>query len=158
MKCSEIRKKLSAFLDGEVSEEEKYLISEHLKLCDLCRKEFEALTQVSEILEVIDEVQVSPFFIIRLKQRIIEQKSRSRARFPFVEWIRKVAVPVTATALIMLSFLIGSHLGKAMYQEQAETTYGLEDEVVYTLGVSSVGEFPEGSLGWAYNNVLIGGE
>lgn len=158
MTCSEIKRKLSAFLDGEVTEKEKQIISEHVNTCDLCRKEFEALSHMSEVLEVMDEVQVSPFFVTRLKQKIVDQKVKSNVRFPFVEWIRKAAVPVTATALIILSFLVGSNLGRTMYQEQAETTYGVEDEVAYTLGVSSLDEFPDGSLGWAYNNLLIGGE
>jgi predicted anti-sigma-YlaC factor YlaD len=158
MTCSEVKRKLSAFSDGEVSKEEKQLIVEHLRLCELCRKEFESFAHVSEVLEVMDEVHVSPFFITRLKQKIADQKEKSSVRFPIVEWIRKAAVPVTATALIILAFLVGSNLGKAMYQEQAETTYGLENEIAYTLGVSSLGEFPEGSLGWAYNSVLIGGE
>jgi predicted anti-sigma-YlaC factor YlaD len=158
MKCSEVKRRLSAFLDGEVSEKEALFISEHLKSCDLCRKEFELLSQVSEILEVMDKVKVSPFFMTRLKQKITEQTSRNHVRIPIMEWIRRAAIPVVTTVLIILSFVIGSNLGKVMYQEQVESVSGLRNEVAYTLGISSLDEFPEGSLGWAYNNILIGGE
>ena len=157
MKCSEIKRKLSAFLDGEVSGEEKKFISEHLKSCEFCQKEFESLSQLSEVLEVMDEVKVSPFFITRLKQKIADQTSRSHVRLPIIEWIRKAAVPIVATALIFLSFLIGSNFGKAMYQEQVESIAESETEVANVLGVTTLDEFPEGSLGWAYNNLIIGG-
>jgi predicted anti-sigma-YlaC factor YlaD len=158
MKCSEIRKKLSALLDGEVTGEEKRLISEHVKSCEFCQKEFEALSQVSEVLEVMDEVHVSPFFLTRLKQKIADQKVKAGIRFPFMEWIRRVTIPIAATVLIIMSFVVGSNLGKMMHQKRAEIMAKSDAEIANTLGVSSLGEFPEGSLGWAYNNVLIGGE
>ncbi len=158
MKCSWIRRKLSAFLDGEISEEENQLISEHLKSCERCKKELEELSQVSDVLEVMDEVKVSPFFITRLKQRIADQKSKSVVRLPFVEWIRRATVPVFATALVLLSFLVGNNLGKSIYQEQAEIITKSDTEIVDVLGFNSLNEFPENSLGWAYNNLLTGGE
>ena len=158
MKCSEVRRKLSAFLDGEVSEEEKQLILEHVKSCDLCRKELEALSQVSEVLEVMDEIQVSPFFITRLKQRIADQESKSLVRLPFMEWIRHSTVPAFTTVLVCLSLLLGYYLGKTIHQERVESVLIADAEVTDALGVAVLDEFPEGSLGDAYSNLLTGGE
>ena len=158
MNCSQIRKKLSAFSDGEVSEEKKQLISEHLKSCELCRKELIALSHVSGALGIMDEVQVSPFFITRLKQRITEQEKERGIHLPFMEWIKRVAIPVAATVFVFLSFLVGSNLGKAIYREHAKTVAKSNNKVVDALGVAALDEFPEGSLGWAYNSVLTGGE
>ncbi len=158
MKCSRIKRKLTAFLDGETSETENQLISEHLKSCEHCQKELEELSQVSDVLGIMDEVRVSPFFITRLKQRIADQKSKRAVRMPFVEWIRRATLPTFATALMFLSFLVGSNLGKAIFQERAESTGTSETEIVDVLDFATLDEFPEGSLGWAYNNLLIGGE
>ncbi len=158
MKCSQIRKKLSAFSDSEVSEKEKKLILEHLKSCDSCRKELEELAQVSDVLNVMDEVQVSPFFITRLKQRIADQKSKNILHLPFLEWMRRAAVPAFVAGLVFLSFLAGSRLGREIYQERVVRVSTSNTEVVDVLGVTALDEFPESSLGWAYNNLLIGGE
>ncbi len=158
MKCSRIKRKLSAFLDGETSEVENQLISEHLKSCARCQNELEELSQVSDILDVMDEVEVSPFFTTRLKQRIVDQRARRVVRMPFMEWIRRAALPAFATALVILSFLVGSNLGKTIYQEQAESIAKSGTEIVEVLDFASLDEFPEGSLGWAYSNLLIGGE
>lgn len=158
MKCSQIKRKLSAFLDGETSETENQLISEHLKSCERCQKELEELSHVSDVLAVMDEVRVSPFFITRLKQRIADQKSKSLVRIPFMEWIRRAALPAFATALVFLSFFVGSNLGKAIYQEQAESITKSDTEIVEVLNFATLDEFPEGSLGWAYSSLLVGGE
>ncbi len=158
MKCSRIKRKLTASLDGETSKTENQLISEHLKSCEHCQKELEELSQVSDVLGIMDEVRVSPFFITRLKQRIADQKSKRAVRMPFVEWIRRATLPTFATALMFLSFLVGSNLGKAIFQERAESTGTSETEIVDVLDFATLDEFPEGSLGWAYNNLLIGGE
>jgi len=158
MKCSRIKRKLSAFLDGETSEAENRFIAEHLKSCERCHKELEELSQVSGVLNVMDEVRVSPFFITRLKQRIADQKSKNVVRIPLMEWIKRAALPAFATALVFLSFLGGSNLGKAIYQEQTESIMTSDTEIVEVLDFATLDEFPEGSLGWAYNNLLVGGE
>lgn len=158
MRCSEIRRKLSAFSDGELSETVETLISEHLKSCDSCQKELEGLAQVYDILSVMDEVEVSPFFMTRLKQRIADQEAIRRVHFPSIEWIRRAVVPVGATALILISFLIGNGLGKAMYKEQVVRMGETDTKTIDALGFASLDEFPEGSLGWAYSNLLAGGE
>jgi predicted anti-sigma-YlaC factor YlaD len=158
MKCSQIRRKLSAFLDGEVTEAEKQFISAHLKSCQLCRKKLEELSKVLDVLDVVDEVQVSPFFVTRLKHRITEQESKSLVRLPFVEWIRRATVPVFSTALVCLSLLLGYNLGKMIHQEGVESISIADAEVIDVLGVAVLDEFPEGSLGDAYSNLLTGGE
>jgi anti-sigma factor RsiW len=51
MTCRRIRKKLSAFLDGEVSPEEAGRIEQHLAICPACGTEASALTATYELLE-----------------------------------------------------------------------------------------------------------
>ena len=43
MKCRDIEKKLSAYLEGIVSSEEKEVVENHLSSCQMCRKAFEEL-------------------------------------------------------------------------------------------------------------------
>jgi anti-sigma factor RsiW len=51
MTCKRIRKKLSAFLDGEVSPEEGGRIEQHLAICPACATEARALTATYQLLE-----------------------------------------------------------------------------------------------------------
>lgn len=158
MKCSRIKRRLSAFLDGEVSEQERQFIKEHLKSCEHCQIELEKLSQVSDILDIIQEIEVSPYFITRLKQRIADQKQKSLIRLPLTEWIKRALVPAVTTLLVACSLFIGGQLGKAIYQAGNEDVVGTEIEVANFLGTTSFGGFPEGSLGKTYSNVLTGGK
>lgn len=150
--------KLSAFLDGEVYGEEKAEILKHLKLCPHCRREAEKLSQVSDFLVFIEEVEVSPYFFVHLKRRITEQESRTLIRLPFIEWVRRVAIPVGAAALFIISFLLGSYITTAIFRERTTQASYLRQEFDNLLSMTSLDDFPEGSLGNAYTNLLTEGE
>lgn len=157
MECSRIRRRLSAFLDGEVSETERDSISDHLKLCEGCQRELLGLSQVWDFLDLMEETQASPYFMVHLKQKIAEQESRRGIRLPFVEWIGRVAAPAAATAVVLLSILFGSHLGRGIYQLKAENISTLDSELADLFGAASLADFSEGSLGSAYEDLLSGG-
>ncbi len=146
--------KLSAFLDGEVSDEERIEISKHIKSCDHCQKELESLSHVSDSLDLIEEIQVPPYFLVHLKQRIAEQESRKVIQSPFVTWARRVAVPVGAAALIIFSLFLGDYMGKAIYQSRIEDLTRLDTEFAELLCVNSLEDFSEGSLNNVYYNLV----
>ncbi|PIP12389.1 MAG: hypothetical protein COT45_02860 [bacterium (Candidatus Stahlbacteria) CG08_land_8_20_14_0_20_40_26] len=156
MKCSRIRRRLSAFLDGEVSEEEKQHILEHLKTCPDCQRELEALHQLSDSFDSFEEIEPSPYFMIHLKQRIAKREARSLIRLPFMGWTRRVAVPVGATALVIFSLFLGGRLGNAIYQAKAESESRLNTEFTELLCVNSSNDFSSGSLSNVYDDLLTG--
>ena len=55
-KCDEIQEKISALVDGEISESEKAEIEAHIEVCGECRAVFEAFTAVSEALCQQEEI------------------------------------------------------------------------------------------------------
>jgi predicted anti-sigma-YlaC factor YlaD len=163
MKCSQVKRRLSAFLDGEVSEKEKLKISEHLKSCIDCQKELESLSYVSNFLDSLEEIEPSPYFIVRLKQRIAEQESKRLIRLPFMEWARRyhlerIAIPVGVAASLFLAVLGGSNLGRAIYKARMEMTSKVTEEFADVFSVTFFNDYTEGSLGSAYNDLLIGEE
>ena len=48
MKCSNIKRKLLAFLDKELKEEEALKVKEHLEQCGSCREEYQRLKNLNE--------------------------------------------------------------------------------------------------------------
>lgn len=55
MRCEEIRKKLSSYVDQEVLPEENWEISQHLKRCILCQQEMRKLLVMKRLLQTMDE-------------------------------------------------------------------------------------------------------
>lgn len=157
------RMKLSAFLDGEVSGKEKAEISTHLEECVGCRAEAQELLQVAGLLETTEDVAVSPYFLRRLKRRIVEEDSRS-GDFSLAGWVRRfhlerIVVPIGVTALLLLSLLAGSHLGSSIHRGRKGQTSRAEARIAEDFGVAAFDDFPRGSLGDAYT-ILVpeGGE
>ena len=156
MKCSEIRNRLSVFLDGVIAEPEKFLIEEHLKSCVDCQNKVEKLSQVSDFLNSLTEVEVSPYFISRLKRRIKEEEVRQVVRLPFFDWAKRVAVPVGVSALFVIAVFGGNYLGNRLNQ-RVEKVAELNEEVANVTGITSFEDFSEGSLVDAYAGLLTEG-
>jgi anti-sigma factor RsiW len=159
MECSQVKKRLSAFLDNEVTAEENSKISEHLKSCIKCSKELEALSQVSDFINVMDEVEVSPYFMVRLKQRIRGESSKGFIGLPFFESIKRIAVPVGIAALFIISILGGNRLGSLFHQREINNLTELNEELADFSGTTTFDDVSEGSIGEALAGLIIeGGE
>lgn len=156
MECSEIINRLPVFLDSEIAEPEKFLIEEHLKSCFNCQKEAEKLSRVSDILNSVTDVEVSPYFIPRLKRRIKEEEVRQVVRLPFFDWAKRIAVPVGVSALFVIAVFGGNYLGHRLNQ-RVEKVAELNQEVANVTGSTSFEDFSEGSLVDAYNGLLTEG-
>ena len=60
--CNQIRERLSAFIDNELSPPESSLIEKHLHGCPECAKEASSLRQVIDLLDGIPDESPSPSF------------------------------------------------------------------------------------------------
>jgi len=154
---------LSAFLDGEVSEEERIRISKHLRDCSRCGREAEELSRVSEFFGLIKDVEVPQYFVPRLKRRIAEEE-KAPGYLRVLEWTKalpfaRAVVPVGAAAFLVLAALLGNHLGTTIYQGSDYTTPGLDSEFADVFNATSFDDFPQGSLGDVYVSLFTqGGE
>jgi anti-sigma factor RsiW len=157
MKCTQVIRRLSAYLDREVSNEDKALISRHLDTCPGCRQELERLTRLSGYLALIEDVEVQPYFMTRLRQRIADREAKHAAPWWFSEWIRRAAIPVAAAAVLILTALTGSYFGKAVYHWKTGGESGAVMEVANHAGSVLFNESPKSSLGQFTNQLCEGG-
>lgn len=154
MNCSRILKKLSAYVDNEVSEQERRVISEHLKTCPRCQAELEQLLQISRSLDTVEHVETPPYFVPHLKQKLADRQSERGIRFPFIEWIKRATIPAFTAVCIVLALITGSSLGKTLYQTQVERIEAQETEVAQFLGISSLDEVSQGPIASSFENLL----
>ena len=63
MNCDYCKDKLSAFIDNELSPEERLLMEGHLKTCTSCAREAETLNQLGVLFGSIPEETPSPAFV-----------------------------------------------------------------------------------------------
>jgi anti-sigma factor RsiW len=154
MKCPK-QSKLSAYLDDELPEEEQREIERHLDGCSACRMAVERLRMASSLSDPFGEIEPSPWFTLQVRKRIA--KERSGSRIPVPVWVRRLAnplVPAGAAALLALSLVFGTIIGRTVYPASAADS---KIETTKLLSFGSLDDFPEGSLGAAYADLLVGG-
>jgi len=152
MKCSKIRKKLSAHLDDEVPEPEKQVIAEHLRVCQKCQHELETLSNLCNDLSLVEKMEVPPYFFTRLKQRIADQGKT----VPVLKMIRRFALPGFAVVLTLLALALGNTMARTIYQSVAGPESSTETANIF--GVYAFNDYPEGSISNIYNELTVGGE
>jgi len=123
MKCDEIEILISAYIDGEVTEEEKRIVEEHLCDCGACRKtldEFSGLHTLSQELEV---QEAPPGFRQRVTQRISEK--------PWIAfWWRRLPRLAYASFALLLVFsaaIITLHVYQTWNQASPDIDVYAED-------------------------------
>jgi hypothetical protein len=80
MGCERYRDNLSAYLDGFLSDSEKRIVKDHVKVCSSCRAELQALGRVAILASSLPEIKAPADFLFKLHERI------DRASLP---WWRK---------------------------------------------------------------------
>jgi|GEM_PF-1212203 len=134
-------KKLSAYVDGELGEEARAVIREHLASCPACREKVARLSFVAKALDSLEGLEPGPYFARRIRLSVIRPARGG--------WSRRFVVGAAAAGALSLAF--GWFVGRALYggvSEQPPLVDAGTDEYVET---SPAQDFPDGSLGdvWA---------
>jgi anti-sigma factor RsiW len=155
--CQSVRKKLSAYQDGEATTAEKDAIDAHLRTCEACRKQHEALLQTYRMLRSLPEIEPAP----GLCRRIVD--SATRAREPF--WVRALGetlrwlpAPAAMVALAVTGLLVGTMLGNLLIEGQFHPSHRLSasfsDQALTLASVKVFDVTPPGSFAEGYLNLV----
>jgi anti-sigma factor RsiW len=156
--CQSVRKKLSAYQDGEVTTAEKDAIDAHLRTCEPCQKQHEALLQTYRMLRGLPEIEPAP----ELSRRIVD--SATRAREPF--WVRVLGeafrllpAPAAMVALAAAGLLVGTMLGNLLIERQFHYSPSLSvsfsDQALTLASVRVFDATPPGSFAEGYLKLAI---
>jgi predicted anti-sigma-YlaC factor YlaD len=146
--CSKIRRRLSAYLDGELDSVKKVSIESHLENCQACRHELKIVNQSWHFLDSLPEPEPPLYFYTRLKARL-----SSAARERKESWLDRVLIPVSAVVVVILGVFMGSVVGKNGKQVVQEVP--AEDNIVSSLYLDHFDDFPTASLGEVYVNLVF---
>ncbi len=114
MKCKEVKRKLSAYLDGEMKERERKTISEHLEKCPDCKKELTILSQQDKFLERVEAIEPSVNFRAKFWQKVTRQQqviaSEQSERGNLFRRLKPAATWLPVPAMGFLIVLVIFHL------------------------------------------------
>jgi len=150
MRCRRVQRRLSAFLDGELSEKMAAQIAEHLSGCPHCQQEAESLSSVWEQLEEMHEIDPAPFFWTRLNARIAQAEERRFSLDKVGGMLNRLLVPATAIAASVVGLWIGGALHDIYEEGQPEPW----EQVATALHLDALDDFPAESIGLAYMELV----
>jgi hypothetical protein len=125
MRCHKIKKLLDPFLDGELSEEKRQEVIDHLEGCSSCHQRLEALQKVETLSHQLTQAEPDEAywqtFLPRLREKITRTEEapghrKFREAFsdllrPPIPWVRIAGAVATAVLVFIM--------GRAVYQHEA---------------------------------------
>jgi len=122
-----VRERLSAWLDGELSPEERREVAAHLEVCEKCRRELAALERLDAALGNLDAPTPA-----RLTARVLDRlQPRRRYRWQ----------SLAMAASLILGIVLGGTLARDYYP------YPPSNGDAEVLALEEFHDFPQGSLG-----------
>jgi len=151
MSCTPNRKKIKAFLDGELPAAEASAVKNHLGQCPACSREAAELAKAWELLLALPDEQDVPDLVPATMARILEEQENTGTR-NLLRWLFPVPLSA-ATAALVIGLVIGIGLGRVI-----TTTYLDREETDSSLYLEVFQDTPPQSLGDAYIKVNYAAE
>lgn len=114
MSCHEIMSKLSAYVDGEVRDQDAGSIKTHITSCTSCSSELKQLQNTAKILCAVPDIEPPAFLLEKIRSATVNRKSESSgilARLSAAlisSRYAQVAASVVAAAAITIVFVMSS--------------------------------------------------
>ncbi len=108
MVCEEIRERLSAYLEGTLSPEDRAAIKNHLNSCSRCSETLSDLSKTLEHVKNLEEVTPPPWLTQKVMDRIRAEARPGKSLFRRLFYPLHVKLPIEAVATVLV-------IGLALY-------------------------------------------
>ena len=123
MKCEPIKQNLFNYAEGNLSEVEKLMVTEHLKSCSDCRKLANILIDSFELIESQKVLNPNPFIYTRIEQKLQTQK--------LTKSYSGILKPILVSLMILISLYGGIRIGKIYIDTATTNQYSSNSENYY---------------------------
>lgn len=113
MTCKAVSARLDRFVDGELESHERAQVSRHLEMCDECRAEANALSELRSIMEQLKVVEPEHGFEERLVATVFSNVERKERR----ERNMWIAAAAASTCLMVLGVMAVVSMRESRFQE-----------------------------------------
>lgn len=150
MKCEEVDKLLSLYIDDMLDEDIKEDVTSHIDSCNRCREEFYGLKNTLELLKELPEKELPPGFQERLNSRLQVTEIEARPN-RMRKNITRGVIAIAATLVIAISIKSGVYDApkKSMESQDdadVEVKYDRETELAPSEEISEADEDGRGQL------------
>lgn len=153
MNCRNIRKRLSAYQDRELSPDEQARIKSHLQGCPGCSALHAEFQHTWEMLGYVPEIHPAPTFYLKLRKKIAGLNDRRF--FPGLRQAFQFFPAHLATiTLVLAGLVVGGYTGNFFFQEGLISHQGHQSDYsqldVSLIGIRTFDAIPPGTLAHGY--------
>jgi hypothetical protein len=105
MSCKDIEQKLPAYLEDDLSLQEKGLVEEHLASCQQCKKAMEDLEKTENLIREMEEVEPPPWFTQRIMSHVRGEAQQKESIFRKFFYPLHIKIPIQALATVLIAVL-----------------------------------------------------
>ncbi len=102
MECSNIREKLSAYLENALTLQERLPIDEHLKSCVRCSADLADLRKTIEHINALEEVEPPVWMTQKIMARVREEVQRKKGIFQKIFYPLHIKLPLEVVAAVLV--------------------------------------------------------
>ena len=147
MKCSQIRKMISPYVDDELTPDEKKVFTSHLADCPACEKELEEIRSVHHLFASAETFEAPLGFATRVMARLEETEKTGLSRLWRLLAARPLFLRTVEVALALAIVLTGMVSGNLLV---ADRTTGRQTTVREAFSLDLFRAAPPDSLGDVY--------
>jgi len=129
-----IRHKLSEYIDGSVTAEEKAEIEQHLKTCPICSDSLRELEKTVEHIRTIEEVEPPAWLIRKTMAKVRSEAEQKQGFFHRLFFPLHIKLPLQAVAILFLSitafYVYRNIQPTAKFEETATEQFSTEKKTV----------------------------
>lgn len=114
MKCADIEKRLSAYIENDMPSHERALIEEHLKSCPHCSKSLADLRKAIERVKSVEELEPPPYLTQKIMAKVKEEAEQKKGILRWLLYPLHIKLPleIAATVTIAITAVYIYHAGK----------------------------------------------
>src|SRR5437899_2831973 len=102
MNCKDVRENLIELLaEAPNAPQADPKVAEHVRQCNDCARELEALRETMAIMDEWEAPEPSPYFLTRLNAHVREEQGKAPARAGVFSWLRRPAMAVSLATVLM---------------------------------------------------------
>ena len=118
MKCSKVRKKLSAYLDEELEQTFANRIRTHFDHCANCRNEADRLQTMYRFIDTGPNIPLDPYMATRVRALVDSKTTRPWQSIGAA--VQKALIPTIVAAGLGVGVLLGVQLNSALQNTQPQ--------------------------------------
>ncbi len=154
MKCKKVKRMLSLYLDRELKADNEKKLFAHLETCESCQKEKKLMECINQMLLPPTEIQPSPQFLFKVKQKIKSPKTLDYYMASLLKYLKPVLVSMACILIFILSFVLGNSLGTQLKEKETPGKKVVIETLDNIMNISVFDDIPRDSFAFAYFNLF----